>query len=192
MKTIPRLFEGSTHKYPNNVLVWEKENGHYQGISFSEIRNRVYNLAAGLLDLGVEKGDRIALLSEGRSEWLVSELAILYLGAVNIPLSVKINEPNELAFRIKHAECRWVICSERQAEKVRNIKQDIPKAQTFIIIGHANTLDKNEMSYRDVYENGEKRLPELKEKINALWQSVQPGDLANISYTSGTTADPKA
>ena len=191
MKTIPRLFEGSTHKYPNNVLVWEKENGHYQGISFSEIRNRVYNLAAGLLDLGVEKGDRIALLSEGRSEWLVSELAILYLGAVNIPLSVKINEPNELAFRIKHAECRWVICSERQAEKVRNIKQDIPKAQTFIIIGHANTLDKNEMSYRDVYENGEKRLPELKEKINALWQSVQPGDLANISYTSGTTADPK-
>ncbi len=191
MKTIPQLFEGSTNKYPNNVLVWEKENNRYQGISFSEIRNRVYNLAAGLLDLGVKKGDRIALLSEGRSEWLVTELAILYLGAVNIPLSVKINEPNELSFRIKHAECRWVICSERQAEKIRNIKQDIPKAQTFIVIGHANTLDKSEISYQDVYENGKKRLPELKEKINALWQSVQPGDLANISYTSGTTADPK-
>ncbi len=191
MKTIPQLFEGSTNKYPNNVLVWEKENNRYQGISFSEIRNHVYNLAAGLLDLGVKKGDRIALLSEGRSEWLVTELAILYLGAVNIPLSVKINEPNELSFRIKHAECRWVICSERQAEKIRNIKQDIPKAQTFIIIGHANTLDKSEISFQDVYENGKKRLPELKEKINALWQSVQPGDLANISYTSGTTADPK-
>ncbi len=191
MKTIPQLFEGSTNKYPNNVLVWEKENNRYQGISFSEIRNRVYNLAAGLLDLGVKKGDRIALLSEGRSEWLVTELVILYLGAVNIPLSVKINEPNELSFRIKHAECRWVICSERQAEKIRNIKQDIPKAQTFIVIGHANTLDKSEISYQDVYENGKKRLPELKEKINALWQSVQPGDLANISYTSGTTADPK-
>ena len=191
MKTIPGLFESSVVKYPNNVLVWEKEDGQYKGISFSEIKERVYRLAAGLLTLGVGKGDRVALLSEGRSEWLISELAILYLGAINIPLSVKINEPDELSFRIKHAECRWVICSERQAEKVRNIKKNIPKVGTFIIIGRANTLNKQEKSYRDIFENGEKRLPELKEKITRIWQSVKPGDLANISYTSGTTADPK-
>ncbi len=191
MKTIPELFEGSVTKYPNNVLVWEKENGHYKGLSFTEIKERVYRFAAGLMALGVEKGDRIALLSEGSSQWLISELAILYLGAINIPLSVKINEPNELSFRIKHAECRWVICSERQAEKVRNIKQDIPKAGTFIIIGRANTLNKNENSYHDVFENGEKLLPELRKKLIRIWQSVKPDDLANISYTSGTTADPK-
>ena len=191
MKTIPQLFEGSVEKYPNNVLVWEKENGEYKGISFTEIRERVYRFAAGLMALGVEKGDRVALLSEGRSEWLIAELAILYLGAVNIPLSVKINEPNELSFRIKHAECRWVICSERQADKVRKIQQDIPKAGTFIIIGRANTLNKNEKSYRDVFEQGEKLLPDLKEKFTMIWQSIRPDDLANISYTSGTTADPK-
>jgi len=142
MKTIPELFEGSVAKYPNNVLVWEKENGQYKGLSFTEIKERVYQFATGLMAMGVEKGDRIALLSEGSSEWLISELAILYLGAIDIPLSVKINEPNELSFRIKHAECRWVICSERQAEKIRNIKQDIPKASTFIIIGRTNTLNK--------------------------------------------------
>jgi len=191
MKTIPQLFEGSVAKYPDNVLVWEKENGQYKGISFTEIKEHVYRLAAGLMTLGVEKGDRVALLSEGSSEWLISELAILYLGAINIPLSVKINEPNELSFRIKHAECRWIICSERQADKIRNIKQKIPKAGTFIIIGHANTLDKTEKSYRDVYDSGEKLLPELKEKLIGIWQAVKPDDLANISYTSGTTADPK-
>jgi long-chain acyl-CoA synthetase len=191
MKTIPQLLEGSVTKYPDNVLVWEKENGQYKGISFTEIRERVYRLAAGLMALGVEKGDRVALLSEGSSEWLISELAILYLGAINIPLSVKINEPDELSFRIKHAECSWVICSERQADKIRNIKREIPKARAFIIIGHANTLDKTEKSYRDVYDNGEKLLPELKEKLTGIWQSVKPDDLANISYTSGTTADPK-
>jgi len=70
MKTIPELFEGSVTKYPNNVLVWEKENGTYTGISFSEIKERVYRFATGLMALGVEKGDRIALLSEGSSEWL--------------------------------------------------------------------------------------------------------------------------
>ncbi len=191
MKTIPQLFEGSVTKYPDNVLVWEKENGQYKGISFTEIRERVYRFAAGLMSLGVKKGDRVALLSEGSSQWLISELAILYLGAVNIPLSVKINEPNELSFRIKHAECQWVICSERQAEKIRNIQQDIPKVGTFIIIGRANTLNKMEKSYRDVFENGKKLLPELKEKLVRTWQSVKPDDLANISYTSGTTADPK-
>ena len=191
MKTIPQLFEGSVAKYPDNVLVWEKKNGQYKGISFSSVRERVYRFAAGLMALGVKKGDRVALLSEGRSEWLVSELAILYLGAINIPLSVKINEPNELSFRIKHAQCRWVICSERQADKIRSIKNEIPKVGTFIIIGHANTLDNSEKSYRDIYENGEKQLPDLKEKLELAWQAVQPDDLANISYTSGTTADPK-
>jgi long-chain acyl-CoA synthetase len=191
MKTIPQLFEGSEKKYPDNVLVWEKTEGRYQGITFSEIKEQVYRLAAGLMALGVEKGDRVALLSEGRSEWLVSELAVLYIGAVNIPLSVKINEPDELAFRIKHAECRFVICSERQADKVRNIRNKIPKAGVFIIIGQADTLQKNEVRYHDVYAHGEKLLPGLKEKIISAWQSVQPGDLANISYTSGTTADPK-
>jgi long-chain acyl-CoA synthetase len=191
MKTIPQLFEGSVAKYSDNVLVWEKENGQYKGISFTEIKKHVYRFATGLMILGVEKGDRVALLSEGSSEWLISELAVLYLGAINIPLSVKINEPNELSFRIKHAGCRWVICSERQAEKVRNIKQDIPKVGTFIIIGRANTLEKDEKSYNDVFKTGEKLLPELKDKLIRLWQSVKPDDLANISYTSGTTADPK-
>jgi len=104
---------------------------------------------------------------------------------------VKINEPNELLFRIKHAQCRWVICSERQADKIRSIKKDIPKVGTFIIIGHANTLDNSEKSYRDIYENGERQLPDLKEKLELAWQAVQPDDLANISYPSGTTADPK-
>ncbi len=191
MRTIPQLFEGSVAKYPGNVLVWEKENGQYRGLGFTEIKARVYRFAAGLMALGVEKGDRVALLSEGSSQWLISELAILYLGAINIPLSVKINESNELSFRIKHAGCRWIICSELQAEKVRKIKQDIPKVSAFIIIGRANTLDKKEKSYRDIFDNGEKLLPELKDKLTRIWQSVKPDDLANISYTSGTTADPK-
>ncbi|UBM63507.1 AMP-binding protein [Candidatus Sulfidibacterium hydrothermale] len=189
--TIPFLFEESVKKYPDNVLVWEKENGEYKGITFRQIQEQVYHLAAGLSAIGVEKGDRVAMLSEGRSEWLVAELAILYLGAVNIPLSVKINEPKELSFRIKHAECRWVICSERQADKVRNIRDDIPKAQTFIVIGRANTLSGNEKSYQDVYDNGKKIFPEWRAELETRWKSIQPGDLANISYTSGTTADPK-
>lgn len=192
MKTIPELFEGSVAKYPDNALVWEKKDGKYQKITFSEIKSRVYNLAAALLKMGIQKGDRVALLSEGRSEWLISELAVLYLGAVNVPLSVKINEPAELSFRIKHSECKLVIVSNTQLDKVRKIRNNIPKVTSFIVIGEAELHDeKMEFAYDKVFEEGRDALDELKPEFENRWKSVVPHDLANISYTSGTTADPK-
>lgn len=192
MKTIPGLFEGSVSKFPDNALVWEKMDGTYRKITFSEIKNRVYNLAAALLKMGIQKGDRIALLSEGRSEWLIAELAILYIGAVNVPLSIKINEPSELSFRIKHSECKLVIVSSQQLEKVREIRDDIPKVSALVIIGNTRLHhDKNELAYENVFQDGQDALPELKPELEKRWKSITPHDLANISYTSGTTADPK-
>ncbi|MBE0651745.1 MAG: AMP-binding protein [Bacteroidales bacterium] len=192
MKTIPELFEGSVAKYPDNALVWEKKDGKYQKITFSEIRNRVYNLAAALIKMGIQKGDRVALLSEGRSEWLISELAILYIGAVNVPLSVKINEPSELSFRIKHSECKLVITSNLQLDKVRDIRKEIPKVTFFIVIGEAELYDERmELAYDKVFEEGKGALNDLKPELEQRWKSITPHDLANISYTSGTTADPK-
>lgn len=193
MKTIPELFESSVKKFADNALVWEKQrSSEYQKITFSEIRKQVHYLTAGLMNLGVQKGDRIALLAEGRSEWLISELAILYLGAINVPLSIKINEPAELSFRIKHSECKWVIVSERQLSKIREIQFDIPKVTTTIVIGQTKLRkENNEISYKNVIEAGERQYVNLKEKLEKKWKSVEPNDLANISYTSGTTADPK-
>ncbi len=191
MKTIPALFEGSVKKFPDNVLVWEKSKGKYQGITFMQIREKVHRLASGLLNLGVKKGDRIALLAEGRSEWLVSELAMLYLGAINVPLSIKINEPSELSFRIKHAECKWIICSNSQLQKIRDIKKDISKVKSVVVMGYPKKLDKGEVSYETVYLDGKNHIKENGSKVNELWQSIQADDIANISYTSGTTADPK-
>jgi len=192
MKTIPELFEGSVAKYPDNALVWEKKDGRYQKITFSEIKNRVYNLAAALLKMGLQKGDRVALLSEGRSEWLISELAILYIGAVNVPLSVKINEPDELSFRIKHSECKLVIVSNRQLNKIRKIRKDIPKVTSVIVIGEAELFDERmEFAYDKIFEEGRDALDEWKPVLEDRWKSIVPHDLANISYTSGTTADPK-
>lgn len=193
MKTIPALFEHSVQKYSENALVWEKQGGaEYRKITFSEIRKQVHYLAVGLMELGVRKGDRVALLAEGRSEWLISELAILYLGAIDVPLSIKINEPAELSFRIKHSECKWVIVSDRQLSKIRDIKYDIPKVTKTIVFGDVKLRkEQNEIYYRSVLEEGERQYVKREKDMEMLWQSVEPNDLANISYTSGTTADPK-
>jgi len=191
MKTIPALFEGSVEKFPDNILIWEKLKDEYVGISFSQTRDRVHKLATGLLEMGVRKGDRVALLAEGRSEWLISELAVLFLGAIDVPLSIKINEPSELSFRIKHSECRWVICSDRQLEKVRAIKEDIPKVSTVIVMGQSLNLNPGEIAYEEIFMNGKNALKETEAGLEKSWRSIQANDLANISYTSGTTADPK-
>ena len=192
MKTIPALFEGSVNKFTENPLVWEKFEGKYKKITFKEIKEYVYSFASGLMGLGIKKGDRVALLSEGRHEWLVSELAILYLGAINVPLSVKINEPAELTFRIKHSECKWVIVSSRQLNKIRAIRTEIPKVSAVIVIDEADVdSSAHEIEYEKVFNTGKKLLPGLKDDLIKISSEISPNDLANISYTSGTTADPK-
>jgi len=136
----------------------------------------------------VSKGDRIALLAEGRSEWLVSELSMLYLGVIDVPLSVKLNEPSELSFRIKHSGCKYIITSSRQLSKVREIIPELPNIQKVIVIGENINLESNEISFNQVSDIAdENKINDVIEISKALNQD----DIANISYTSGTTADPK-
>ncbi|MCK5846720.1 MAG: AMP-binding protein [Bacteroidales bacterium] len=187
--TIPQLFENSVKAYPNNTLVLEKGvSKHYQPISYTRIQELVYNFAKGLSENGISFGDRLALLSEGRSEWLVSELGMLYIGAINVPLSVKINELKDLSFRINHSGCKQIVVSERQLSKVREIKKTLNDVKKIIVIlDNDIELEDDEISYTDIILKGEKSSIDLPK----IWQSINKHDVANISYTSGTTADPK-
>ena len=153
-KTIPYLFEESVKKYNTNVFVWEKVNRKYEGLKYSDIHKSVYDFSIGLMNLGLVKGERVALLAEGRSEWLISELSCLYLGVIDVPLSVKLNEPNELKFRINHSDCSWIITSERQLSKIRDIRSELKSVKKIIVIGDDIELQKDEISYSSVLSNG--------------------------------------
>ena len=89
----------------------------------------VHKFAAGLLSLGVNKGDRIALIAEGRNDWVMSELGILFTGAVNVPISIKIDELADLKFRLAHSGCRMAVVSQSQVGKIRQIKNDLPELE---------------------------------------------------------------
>ena len=75
-RTIPQLFETSVEKYGTNILLWEKRGEKYQGTTYRDTRAMVHEFAAGLLGIGIQKGDRVALIAEGRNDWVVSELGI--------------------------------------------------------------------------------------------------------------------
>jgi len=191
MRTIPSFFESYVERYKNNVLMWEKKDGPYQGLTYGEMRMLVHRFAAGLLRLGLNPGDRVALLSEGRNYWVMSELGILYCRAICVPLSVRLDEVSEVRFRIAHSGCRFVVVSARQRLKVTEILKGSTDIEKVILLDATNDMDEKEIFVEDVLIMGDEFLANNYAQFEKTWQSVQENDLVNISYTSGTTADPK-
>jgi len=191
LKTLPEMFEDCVRRHGSNVMMWERREGVYRGTTYREMQAFIHRCAAGLLDLGVRKGDRIALLSEGRNDWVTAELGMLYAGAVDVPLSVKIEELSELRFRLAHSGCRMIIVSGTQARKVLEIRSQLPELERIILLDGEADPENRLHPFREILERGEDFLRTRNGEFTRAWQSIEGDDPANICYTSGTTADPK-
>ena len=193
MKTIINMLDESVSKFANNTFLWEKKTDKFEPLTFAETKEQVLRLAAGLTVLGLKKYDKIALLSEGRNAWIIGELAILHTGAINVPLSIKLEESNDLLFRLKHSESSFIMVSGGQLKKVRKIINDLPLVEKIVVLDSQTSYEEKEIFVGDVYAMGDEYLsdPENKKALIETAESIQDNDLANISYTSGTTADQK-
>ncbi|MCO5266107.1 MAG: AMP-binding protein [Lentimicrobium sp.] len=191
MKTIIDLFEESVSQFGDNFYLYEDSGNGYQGFTYKEVKETVYKTAAGLISLGINPGDRVAILSEGRNAWIISELAVLYAGACCVPLSVKLDAATDLKFRLLHSGCRMVVVSAQQAAKIEEIRQQLPELETVIYLDKKPENQQNDYTYSELTELGDTFLLTQKDALVQRFTAVRPDDLANISYTSGTTADPK-
>ncbi|MFZ4521200.1 MAG: AMP-dependent synthetase/ligase [Bacteroidales bacterium] len=191
MKTLLQFFNQSVDRFHDNVYLWENRGKGYLGTTYGETRIQVYRFAAGLMSLGIMKGDRIALLSEARNDWVICEFGILFAGAVNVPLSVRMNEPEEIKFRLNHSGARMVIISGSQLDKVRQIRQELPMVEKVILLDDVQVVSGDEIQLSAVLNEGDQYLINHRTLFDERMGSVLPDDYANISYTSGTTADPK-
>lgn len=189
--TIIELLNQSVEKYADNPFLWEKLNDRYEPTTYRETRQLAQKLAAGLLRLGVKKGDKVALLSEGRNAWIIGELGLLHTGAVNVPLSIKLEESNDLIFRLKHSETKYILVSGGQLRKIRSIINDLPDVLSVVVIDEQKEYLPKEIALSVIMQWGEETLSKYPETVNQTAQTVQPDEVATISYTSGTTADPK-
>jgi long-chain acyl-CoA synthetase len=192
MKSLIQFFEESVEKYSNNVYLWEKPADKYEGTTYGEAKKQVYEFAAGLISAGIKKGDRISLISEGRNNWVIGELGVLYTGATNVPLSVKLN-PEEIKFRINHSESRMIIVSSIQAQKLKEVIHECPTIEKIIHYDTQEEYSKNEIHFNEMRKIGREWLesPANMKKFEEVYKNITPSDFANICYTSGTTADPK-
>jgi long-chain acyl-CoA synthetase len=190
-RTLPRLFEDSVDKFGPNIYLWEKRGDKYEGTTYAGFRPQVHAFAAGLLSLGLGKGDRVALIADARNNWVMSELGILYTGAVNVPISVRIEERTDLKFRLAHSECRMAIVSQSQVAKIREVKRDLARLEKIIVLDPLPAYEPDEIAAETVMALGREFLETRRAELEASWMSVRESDYANICYTSGTTADPK-
>lgn len=177
-------------KYQNETYLREKVDGVWTETSFIKTRDEARLIAAGFMSLGLNKGDKVSLLAEARPMWVITEFGILFAGGVDVPLSYKLESDYDLTFRINHSDSRFIVASEMEIEKVRRVIAQCPAIEKVIVMDDI-PLQEGEIYLKDVREAGVKFIEEHPGELEARMASVGPDDYANISYTSGTTADPK-
>ena len=191
--TIIDFVEKYVAKYSKSPFLWEKnlDTNEWEATSYEDTLKEAKRIAAGLMDLGVQKGEKVSFISEGRNLWVIGELGVLYTGAVNVPLSIKLEESNDLVFRVKHSDSKYIITSKFQLPKIRKILPECPLVEKVILFDEIDDMRENEIYIGDIMAAGDRFLAEHEEMFIKRYKSVGPDDYANISYTSGTTADPK-
>ena len=154
-------------------------------ITYPELGRAAREIAGGLMSLGVRHGDRVALLSETRPEWTLSDFGATCAGATLVPI-YQTNSPEECAYVLGHSEARVVICEdESQIAKIASVRAELPQLEHVVAIEHGPgaTIDMAALRHAGAaYDH---------EEIEARMRAVAPDDLATIIYTSGTTGPPK-
>lgn len=191
-QTLPELFTSVFSHFRgqnDQAPIARKINGAYVPISYTSLEEDYHHLAAFLKDKGIERGDRVAILSENRPGWYLADMAILSLGAIDVPLYPSL-PPNQIEYILNDCGAKGIIVSNMlQLGKILSIWPKLSELNLVIVM---NKLDE---PIDDVIELSEAK-SEGKELLKASpWMldgiKTEPGDVATIIYTSGTTGLPK-
>lgn len=187
--TIISEVDKGLQKHNKNVLLATKRNGKWVETSKEEFRKKVRNLALGLYELGIRKGDRITLHSENSAEWVICDQAILSLGAVTVP--VYTTQPaDQIKFILENSNSKvHIVSTDELFTETKSLMKSITNVEAVISI--FGSRHKKLKSFESILEMGRKKYEEDPGLLDELKAEVKPDDLASLMYTSGTTGDPK-
>jgi long-chain acyl-CoA synthetase len=188
--TLCDLFYRSVDGYRKPEHLKYKQAGAWRSVSSAEFRRAVEELSLGLRALGLEGGDRVALLSENRPQWAYADMATLCAGAVDVPIYPTLTSPQVL-YILQDSEAKLgLVSTPAQAAKVMEVKSQVPSLRHVIGMEEAS-FPAGVLTLEEVRTKGRSELAARPTAVRERAAEVRPGDLATIIYTSGTTGDPK-
>src|SRR5271155_2228722 len=188
-RSLPAMFLAQADRLRGKPFLWAKQGGRYQSISWVEAARDVHRLALGLRSLGIGRGERVALVSENRPEWIIADLAIMAAGAVTVPAYVThtvedhrhvfANSGARAVFVSKPALSARVLAAANQVDAVNTVIAIEPAA------GQASAVDL--LSWDELLARGSEQADDTAEILAA----IRPDETACLIYTSGTGGIPK-
>lgn len=195
-KTIPGLYEYLTEEYAKiatHAVMCHKINGKFTDISYAELKEMTESFALGLTSLGVKRNDKISIIAENRPEWVYSDLAILGLGAVDVPLYPSLTA-SSIEFIINNSESVGVIVSNKfQLNKVLKVRNNLKPVKFIIVMNEKDLMTgiPGLFTFSDIIKRGDLIKKEKPFFFKESLRLCKEDDLCTIIYTSGTTGEPK-
>ena len=173
-------------KYNSPNVFLNKINGTWKGISSAELVQSLNNISFGLIEMGIQKGDRIATISaSNRMEWNICDYGMLQTGAIHVPMYPTISK-DDYEYIFNDAEIKICIVSDKVLyDKVNAIKDRVPTLKDIYVFDEVEGIK----NYKDIAVLGSANLDT--EKLQAIKDTIKEDDLATLIYTSGTTGKPK-
>ncbi|MGW8194761.1 MAG: AMP-dependent synthetase/ligase, partial [Desulforhopalus sp.] len=191
-QSIPAVLRANATKYSDKTAISYKKSGQFHSLTYKELYERVLLLARGLRKSGMNPGDNVAILSENRLGWAISDFGIQAAGGVVVPIYAT-NTAKQAGYVINHCGARIVFCSTKgQYEKLLSIKNEIPGVE--LIISYDRFMGERSFPVYTQYQLSEVSTPLSEEDmglINGQIDAIAADDLLSIIYTSGTTGPPK-
>ena len=192
--TLPALLLRHADARPDGIALREKRLGRWVEVRWAEYARRVAHFAAGLRDLGVGPGDKVAIHAENRVEWLVADLAVQGIGAVSVGIYPTSAE-RELEYLLDHSEATVLISEdEEQLDKAEAVRANLPGLRQILVIdtrGVTDVLDDPQITTYGNVETSGLADDEVLDRYRRSVAELDPEDVAIIVYTSGTTGPPK-
>lgn len=194
INTIPAIFRETVAAFSTKDAILFKQSGRYCPISYREFHEHVGHLASALIELGIEPGDRVAILSENRPEWLIADQAILSLGAVVVPIYPTLIA-DQITYLLEDAGVKAAFCSTAgQVSKIQQASERVSSLE-FLVQFEGEIASKRAESrvkaFSDVVAHGAEAAERTERERAERASRITPQWLASIVYTSGTTGEPK-